>query len=46
VQKVGDVLNKQEIVMDIFHKVGEIARTTDFAAAGLKNYEVAALCTP
>ena len=37
-------LRKQEIAKDVFNKVGEIAKTADFVAAGLKNYDVISLC--
>lgn len=36
-------LNKQEIADDVFHQVGEIAKTADFVAAGLNNYDVTSL---
>lgn len=44
VQKVGEALNKQETVKDVFNKVGSIAKTADFVAAGLKNQDVVSLC--
>lgn len=37
-------MNKQEISIEVFNKVGSIAKTADFVAAGLKNYEVVSLC--
>lgn len=43
-QKVGESLNKEDIVNDVFNKVGSIAKTSDFVAAGLKNYDVVSLC--
>ena len=43
-QKVGETLNKQETVIDVFNKVGSIAKTADFVAVGLKNYDVVSLC--
>ena len=43
-RKVGELLNKQEISIEVFNKVGSIAKTADFVAAGLKNYEVVSLC--
>lgn len=43
-QKVGESLNKQETVIDVFNKVGSIAKTADFVAAGLKNHDVVSLC--
>lgn len=43
-QKVGELLNKHEIAIDVFNKVGSIAKTADFVAAGLKNYDVVSLC--
>lgn len=42
--KVGERLNKQEISIEVFNKVGSVAKTADFVAAGLKNYEVVSLC--
>lgn len=43
-QKVGDCLNKRELVQKVIADKGGIAKTADFAAEGMKNYEVAALC--
>lgn len=43
-QKVGESFNKEDIVNDVFNKVGSIAKTADFVAAGLKNYDVVSLC--
>lgn len=43
-QKVGIPLNKTEIAQNVFKDVGEIAKTSDFILAGLKNYDVARLC--
>lgn len=43
-QKVGDILNKIEIVQNVFKEVGGIAKTSDFIWAGLKNYDVSKLC--
>lgn len=43
-QKVGACLNKKEIAQKVIINHGGIAKTADFAAVGLKNYEVAALC--
>lgn len=43
-QKVGARLNKHDIIKEVFNKVGEIAKTADFVAAGLKDYEVFSLC--
>lgn len=37
-------MNKQKTVIDVFNKVGSIAKTADFVAEGLKNYDVASLC--
>lgn len=37
-------MNKQEISIEVFNKVGSVAKTADFVAAGLKNYEVVSLC--
>ena len=44
VQKVGELLNKHEIAIEVFNKVGSIAKTADFVAVGLKNYDVVSLC--
>lgn len=43
-QKVGVCLNKKEIVQKVIINNGGIAKTADFAAEDIKNYEVAALC--
>ena len=43
-QKVGVYLNKREIAQKVIINNGGIAKTADFTAAGMKNYEVAALC--
>lgn len=43
-QKVGACLNKKEIAQKVIINNGGIAKTADFTAAGMKNYEVAALC--
>ncbi len=43
-QKVGDCLNKKELAQTVIADKGGIAKTSDFALAGLKNDEVAALC--
>lgn len=43
-QKVGELLNKYEIAIDVFNKVGSIAKIADFVAVGLKNYDVVSLC--
>ncbi len=43
-QKVGACLNKKEIAQNVIINNGGIAKNADFAAAGMKNYEVAALC--
>lgn len=43
-QKVGVCLNKKEIVQKVIINNGGIAKTSDFVAEGIKNYEVAALC--
>ena len=37
-------MNKQEIASEVFNKIGSIAKTADFVAAGLKNYDVVSLC--
>jgi predicted transcriptional regulator of viral defense system len=44
VWKVSKRLNKQEILIEVFNKVGSVAKTADFVVAGLKNYEVVSLC--
>jgi len=43
-QKVGDYLNKKEIAQKVIINNGGIAKTADFTAEGMKNYELAALC--
>lgn len=43
-QKVGVCLNKKEIAHKVIMNNGGIAKTVDFTVAGMKNYEVAALC--
>lgn len=43
-QKVGAHMNKKEIAQKVIINNGGIAKTADFTAAGMKNYEVAALC--
>lgn len=37
-------MNKKEIVQKVIENRGGIAKNVDFAAKGIKNYEVAALC--
>lgn len=44
VQKVGACMNKKEIAKRVIINNGGIAKTADFTAVGMKNYEVAALC--
>lgn len=44
VQKVGVCLNKKEIAKKVLENKGGIAKTADFTAEGMKNYDVAALC--
>lgn len=44
IRKVGDNLNKHDIVKKVFDTVGEIAKTSDFVSAGLKDYDVYYLC--
>lgn len=44
VQKVGVCLNNKEIVKKVLENKGGIAKTADFMAKGMKNYDVAALC--
>lgn len=43
-KKVGVYLNKKEIAQKVIINNGGIAKTADFVAEGIKNYEVAALC--
>ena len=43
-QKVGACMNKKEIAQKVIINNGGIAKTADFTAEGMKNYEVAALC--
>jgi predicted transcriptional regulator of viral defense system len=43
-QKVGVSLIKKEIIQKVIINNGGIAKTADFVAAGIQNYEVAALC--
>ena len=43
-QKVGVYLNQKEIAQKILKDNGGIAKTADFAVAGIKKYDVAALC--
>lgn len=43
-QKVGAGLSKLEILKSVFCVVGEVAKTSDFIAAGIPKAEVAALC--
>lgn len=43
-QKVGVSLYKKELAQKVVVHNGGIAKTADFTAAGIKNYEVAALC--
>lgn len=43
-QKVGARLDQKEIVRNVIEDNGGIAKISDFAVAGIKNYEVAALC--
>ena len=42
-QKVGGSLNKHDIVNEIFHTVGEVAKKSDFISAGLKDQDVYSL---
>ena len=37
-------MNKKEIVKGVLENKGGIAKTVDFTAEGMKNYDVAALC--
>lgn len=43
-QEVGVCLNKKEIVKKVLENKGGIAKTADFMAEGMRNYDVAALC--
>lgn len=43
-RKVGACLNKKDIAIEVIKKKNGIARTADFVAEGIRNYEVAALC--
>lgn len=43
-QKVGASLSQKEIAHKVLEDNGGIAKTIDFIAAGLNNYEVATLC--
>lgn len=42
--KVGDCLNKTEILKKVIENNGGIAKTSDFAANGINKYEVATFC--
>ena len=37
-------MNKRDIVNEVFHTVGEVARKSDFISAGLKDQDVYSLC--
>ena len=39
-QKVGGSLGKHDIVNEVFHTVGEVAKKSDFISAGLKDQDV------
>lgn len=43
-QKVGVHLTKKETVEEVFAKIGDVVKTSDLIAAGLKRYDVAKLC--
>lgn len=43
-QKVGGRLNQKEIAQKVLKDNGGIAKTVDFVAVGVNNYDVAALC--
>ena len=43
-RKVGARLNQKEIARNVLKGNGGIAKTADFVAAGIKKYDVAALC--
>lgn len=43
-QKVGGVLNRLEVVGEIFDRAGTIAKTSDFVKRGFTNYDVTQLC--
>ena len=42
-QKVGGSLGKHDIVNEVFHTVGEVAKKSDFISAGLKDQDVYSL---
>ena len=44
VSKVGVKMNKKENIKRVISEMGGIARTADFAAAGLHNYDVSEFC--
>ena len=43
-QKVGVCLNKRELARKVILNKGGIAKTSDFALEGIKNYEVTTFC--
>ena len=43
-RKVGDWVNKKEILKTVIENNGGIAKTSDFVANGINKYEVAAFC--
>lgn len=43
-RKVGDRVNKKEILKTVIENNGGIAKTSDFVANGINKYEVAAFC--
>ncbi len=42
--KVGVILKKSEIADHVFNKIGDIVKTSDFIAAGLRSEDVVKLC--
>ena len=42
--KIGEQMNKKEIIKTIINSTDGIAKTADFVAEGLTNYDVANLC--
>lgn len=44
-QKVGAVVDSIQTAHQVFETVGEIVRTSDLVAAGLRNWEISKLCS-
>lgn len=42
-QKVGDCVNKYSVMKEVFKRVGEIVKTSDFISAGLSAYDILSL---